>query len=129
LVAPGGDLWVLDGGTGALFRFEDLNGDGDHYFILTESVAGQIVQSAVDDPGERISAGQLPVGFNQLQLDSVTGDIIATRVVGTAPQRITVMRVADLNSDGDVDDEGEQEIVFDAGAPPGTDTADALLKY
>ncbi|MBW2694185.1 MAG: Ig-like domain-containing protein, partial [Deltaproteobacteria bacterium] len=129
LVAPDGDLWVLDGGTGALFRFEDVNGDGDHYFILTESVAGQIVQSAVDDPGERISAGQLPVGFNQLQLDSVTGDIIATRVVGTAPQRITVMRVADLNSDGDVDDAGEQEIVFDAGAPPGTDAADALLKY
>jgi len=129
LVAPDGDLWVLDGGTGALFRFEDLNGDGDHYFILTESVAGNIVQSAVDDPGERISAGQLPVGFNQLQLDFGTGDIIATRVVGTAPQRITVMRVADLNSDGDVDDAGEQEIVFDAGAPPGTDAADALLKY
>jgi hypothetical protein len=39
------------------------------------------------------------------------------------------MRVADLNSDGDVDDAGEQEIVFDAGAPPGTDAADALLKY
>jgi hypothetical protein len=114
LVAPDGDLWVLDGGTGELFRFEDLNGDGDHYFILTEAVAGQIVQSAQDDPGERVSAGQLPV---------------ATRVVGTAPQRITVMRVADLNSDGDVDDAGEQEVVFDAGAPPGSDAADALLKY
>jgi hypothetical protein len=129
LVAPGGDLWILDGGTGELFRFEDLNADGDHYFIFTESVAGQIVQSAVDDPGERISAGQLPVGFNQLQLDSATGDIIATRVVGTVPQRITVMRVADLNGDGDVNDAGEQTVVFDAGAPPGTDTADVLLKH
>jgi len=129
LIAPGGDLWILDGGTGALSRFEDLNGDGDHYFILTESVAGKIVQSAQDDPGERISAGQLPIGFNQLQLDTVTGDIIATRVVGTAPQRITVMRVADLNGDGDVNDSGEQVIIFDAGAPSGTDAADALIKY
>ncbi len=129
LIAPGGDLWILDGSTGELWRFEDLNSDGDHYFILTESVAGKIVQSAVDDPGERISAGQLPVGFNQLQLDTVTGDIIATRVVGTAPQRITVMRVADVNGDGDVDDAGEQVIVFDAGAPAGTDAADALMKY
>ena len=59
----------------------------------------------------------------------MTGDIIATRVVGSVPQRITVMRVADLNRDGDVDDSEEQEIVFDAGAPPGTDTADVLLKY
>jgi hypothetical protein len=129
LVAPGGDLWILNGGTGELFRFEDLNGDGDHYRIETTSVAGQTVQTAVDDPGERISAGQLPVGFDQLQLDLVTGDVIATRVVGSVPERITVMRVADLNSDGDVDDPGEQRIVFDAGAPPGTDTVGALLKY
>jgi hypothetical protein len=129
LIAPDGDLWILDGGTGELFRFEDLNGDGDHYYILTEAVAGEIVQSALDDPGERISAGQLPAGFNQLQLDFATGDIIATRVVGTVPQRITVMRVADLNSDGDVDDAGEQVVVFDAGAPAGTDAADVLIKY
>lgn len=129
LVAPDGDLWILDGGSGALFRFEDLNSDGDHYRIETTSVGGETIQTAVDDPGERISAGQLPVGFNQLQLDSVTGDIIASRVVGSVPQRITVMRVADLNSDGDVNDAGEQVIVFDAGAPPGTDTVDVLLKY
>jgi hypothetical protein len=45
------------------------------------------------------------------------------------PQRITVMRVADVNGDGDIDDAGEQVIVFDAGAPPGTDAADVLLKY
>ena len=77
----------------------------------------------------RISAGQLPMGFDEVRLDFATGDIIATRVVGTAPQRITMMRVADLNSDGDVDDPGEQVIVFDAGAPAGTDIEDALLKY
>lgn len=129
LVAPGGDLWILDGGSGELFRFEDLNGDGDYYEIETTSVMGETLQTAVDDPGERILAGQLPIGFNRLRLDFVTGDIIATRVVGSVPQRITVMRVADLNSDGDVDDPGEQEIVFDAGAPAGTDTADVLLKY
>jgi hypothetical protein len=129
LVAPGGDLWILDGGSGELFRFEDLNGDGDHYEIENAAVGGQVVQTAVDDPGERVSAGRLPIGFNQLQLDYATGDIIATRVVGTVPQRITVMRVADLNSDGDIDDAGEQAIVFDAGAPVGTDTVDVLLKH
>ena len=97
--------------------------------VLLTVVMGQTIQTAVDDPGERIAAGQLPIGFNRLRLDFVTGDIIATRVVGTVPQRITVMRVADLNSDGDVDDPGEQAIVFDAGAPAGTDIQDVLLKY
>jgi len=129
LVAPDGELWILDGESGELFRFEDLDADGNYYDIVTENSAGQIIQYAVDDPGERIAAGQLPVGFNRLHLDAVTGDIIATRVVGTVPQRITVMRVADLNSDGDVDDAGEQAVVFDAGAPAGTDTVDVLLKY
>jgi hypothetical protein len=129
LVAPGGDLWILDGSSGELFRFDDLNSDGDHYEIHTTTVMGQTIQTAVDDPGERISAGQLPLGFDELRLDFATGDIIATRVVGTVPQRITVMRVADLNSDGDVDDPGEQTIVFDAGAPAGTDIEDVLLKY
>ena len=129
LVAPGGDLWILDGSTGELFRFEDDNGDGDYYEIETTIFMGETIQVAVDDPGERILAGQLPVGFNRLRLDFVTGDIIATRVVGTVPQHITVMRVADLNSDGDVDDPGEQLIVFDAGAPAGTDIQDVLLKY
>jgi hypothetical protein len=129
LVAPDGDLWILDGSSGELFRFEDGNGDGDHYEIETTTVMGQTIQTAVDDPGERISAGQLPIGFNRLRLDFATGDIIATRVVGTVPQHVTVMRVADLNSDGDVDDPGEQAIVFDAGAPAGTDIQDALLKY
>ena len=33
LAAPGGDLRILDGSTGELFRFDDLNRDGDHYFI------------------------------------------------------------------------------------------------
>jgi hypothetical protein len=129
LVAPDGDLWILDASTGELFRFEDGNGDGDHYEIETTSVMGETIQTAVDDPGERISAGQLPIGFNRLRLDFATGDIIATRVVGTVPQRVTVMRVADLNSDGDVDDSGEQVVVFDAGAPAGTDIHDVLLKY
>jgi len=129
LVAPGGDLWILDGSSGELFRFVDSNDDGDYYEIETTMVMGEMIQTAVDDPGERISAGQLPIGFNRLRLDFVTGDIIATRVVGTVPQHITVMRVADLNSDGDVDDPGEQAIVFDAGAPAGTDILDVLLKY
>jgi hypothetical protein len=129
LVAPGGDLWILDGDTGELFRFEDVDGDGDYYRIETTSVAGQTFQTAVDDPGERISAGRLPSGFDQLQLDLITGDVIATRVVGSVPQRITLMRVADLNGDGDVDDAGEQRVVFDAGAPAGTDTVGALSKY
>jgi hypothetical protein len=129
LVAPGGDLWILDGSSGELFRFEDSNSDGDHYEIQTTTVMGQTIQTAVDDPGERISAGQLPIGFNRLRLDFVTGDIIATRVVGTVPQHVTVMRVADLNGDGDVNDPGEQAIVFDAGAPAGTDIHNVLLKY
>jgi hypothetical protein len=126
LAAPGGDLRVLDGSTGELFRFDDLNSDGDHYFIMG---AGTATQSAEDDPGERIAAGQLPVGFNTLRLDPLTGDMIATRIVGTAPQHITVMRLVDLNSDGDVDDAGEQTVVFDAGAPPGTDIQGVLIKY
>jgi len=129
LVAPGGDLWILDASTGELFRFEDLNGDGDHYQIETTTVGGESTQTAVDDPGERILLGQLPLGFDQLQLDLVTGDVIATRVVGSAPQRITVMRVADRNGDGDINDSGEQTVVFDAGAPDGTDAVEALLRY
>jgi len=112
-----------------LFRFEDLNSDGDHYRIETTSVGGQTIQTAVDDPGERVLAGHLPAGFDQLQLDLVTGEILATRIVGSVPQRITVLRVADLTGDGDVDDAGEQRIVFDAGAPEGTDTVSALSKY
>lgn len=124
LAAPGGDLRVLDGSTGELFRFVDLDSDGDHYFIQ-----GTTVQTAEDDPGERIPAGQLPEGFNTLRLDLLTGDMISTRIVGIAPQHITVMRLADLNSDGDVDDAGEQTIVFDAGAPAGSDIQDVLLKY
>ena len=39
------------------------------------------------------------------------------------------MRLDDLNSDGDVDDPNEQTVVFDAGAPPGTDIQAVLLKY
>jgi hypothetical protein len=39
------------------------------------------------------------------------------------------MRLDDLNSDGDVDDAGEQTVVFDAGAPPGTNIQGVLLKY
>jgi hypothetical protein len=124
LAAPGGDLRILDGSTGELFRFEDLDSDGDHFFIQ-----GTTTQSAEDDPGERVPAGQLPDGFNTLRLDPLTGDLIATRIVGIAPQHITVMRLSDLNSDGDVDDAGEQTIVFDAGAPAGTDVQDVLLKY
>ena len=124
LAAPGGDLRILDGSTGELFRFVDLNSDGDHYFIQ-----GTTVQTAQDDPGERIPAGQLPDGFNTLRLDPLTGDMITTRIVGTAPQHITVMRLEDLNSDDDVDDVGEQTVVFDAGAPPGTDIQGVLLKY
>ena len=55
--------------------------------------------------------------------------MITTRIVGTAPQHITVMRLKDLNMDGDVDDDGEQTVVFDAGAPPGTDIQGVLLNY
>jgi hypothetical protein len=124
LAAPGGDLRVLDGSTGELFRFVDLNGDGDHYFVQ-----GTTTQTAEDDPGERIPAGQLPSGFNTLRLDPLTGDMITTRIVGTAPQHITVMRLKDLNSDGDIDDAGEQTIVYDAGAPPGRDIHGVLLKH
>jgi hypothetical protein len=124
LAAPGGDLRVLDGSTGELFRFVDLNSDGDHYFIM-----GTTSQTAEDDPGERIPAGQLPSGFNTLRLDPLTGDMITTRIVGTAPQHITVMRLTDLNSDGDVDDAGEQTVVYDAGAPPGSNIQGVLLKY
>jgi hypothetical protein len=39
------------------------------------------------------------------------------------------MRLTDLNSDGDVDDAGEQTVVYDAGAPPGSDIQGVLLKY
>jgi hypothetical protein len=124
LAAPGGDLRVLDGSTSELFRFVDLNLDGDHYFIM-----GTTNQTAEDDPGERLPAGQLPSGFNTLRLDPLTGDMITTRIVGTAPQHIMVMRLNDLNSDGDVDDAGEQTVVFDAGAPPGRNIQDVLLKY
>jgi hypothetical protein len=128
LAAPGGDLRILDGITGELFRFVDLPmglGDGDHFFIDT----GAIPQTAEDDPGERLSAGQLPAGFNTLYLDPLTGDMITTRIVGTVPQHITVMRLTDLNMDGDVDDLNEQTIIFDAGAPTGTDIRGVLLKY
>jgi hypothetical protein len=124
---PGGDLHILDGQTGELFRFEDLNEDGDHFFIDDFTIPGS--ESAEDDPGERFPAGQLPAGFNTLRLDTLTGDMISTRVVGNKPQRIQVMRINDLNRDGDVDDAGEQVIVFDAGAPPTTDIQDTLLKY
>jgi hypothetical protein len=124
LAAPGGDLRILDRNSGELFRFEDENGDGDHFEIV-----GSSVLSAEDDPGERFAAGQLPSGFRTLTLDPSTGDMISTRIVGNAPQRITVLRAADLNGDGDVDDAGEQTVVFDAGAPPGTNIVDVSLDY
>ena len=129
LAAPGGSLRMLDRATGQLFRFVDLNDDGDHYFIETATVNGNTVKYAVDDAGERLPAGQLPGGFDTLRVDSATGDMITTRIVGTAPQHISVMRLRDLNSDGDVDDSGEQTLVFDAGAPPGTNIVDVTLKY
>jgi hypothetical protein len=129
LAAPGGKLWILDGGTGQLFRFEDLNSDGNHYAIETTTSMGKTTKRAVDDPGERILAGQLPSGFNRLHLNPITGSVIATRIVGTVPQHVSVMMLKDLNSDGDVNDTGEQVVVFDAGAPSGTDVADILLKY
>jgi hypothetical protein len=129
LAAPGGSLRMLDHVTGQMLRFVDLNGDGDHYFIETTTIDGNTVQNAVDDPGERLPAGQLPSGFGTLRVDSATGDMITTRIVGTAPQHISVMRLRDLNSDGDVDDSGEQTLVFDAGAPPGTNIVDVTLKY
>jgi hypothetical protein len=124
LAAPGGDLRILDRSTGELFRFSDLNSDGDHYEIV-----GVSVLNAQDDAGERIAAGLLPSGFNTLTLDPQTGDMITTRIVGKAPQRIIVMRLEDLNADGDVDDAGEQTVVFDAGAPPGTNIQGVRLKY
>jgi hypothetical protein len=129
LAAPGGNLRILDGATGAMFRFVDLNGDGNHYFVQTTTVNGNTVKNAVDDPGERLPAGQLPSGFATLRVDSATGDMITTRIVGTVPQHIGVMRLRDLNSDGDVNDSGEQTLVFDAGAPPGTNIVDVTLKY
>ena len=127
LAAPGGDLRILDTATGELFRFVDDNDDGDHFEIV-----GTSVLSAQDDPGERIAAGQLPSGFRTLTLDPSdpsTGDMITTRIVGNVPQRITVMRLRDMNGDGNVDDEGEQTVIFDAGAPPGRDIRGVLLKY
>jgi hypothetical protein len=129
LAAPGGNLRILDGATGAMFRFVDLNGDGNHYFVQTTTVNGNTVKNAVDDPGERLPAGQLPSGFATLRVDSATGDMITTRIVGTVPQHIGVMRLRDLNSDGDVNDSGEQTLVFDAGAPPGTNIVDVTLRY
>jgi hypothetical protein len=124
LAAPGGDLRILDRSTGELFRFDDLDGDGDHYEIV-----GSTVLSAQDDADERIAAGQLTSGFDTLTLDLATGDMITTRIVGNAPQRIIVMRLEDLNADGYIDDAGEKTVVFDAGAPPGTDIQGVRLKY
>lgn len=129
LAAPGGSPRMLNPVTGEMFRFVDLNGDGNHYFIQTTTVNGNTVKNAVDDPGERLPAGQLPAGFDTLRVDSATGDMITTRIVGTAPQHISVMKLRDLNSDGDVNDSGEQTLVFDAGAPPGTNIVDVALKY
>ena len=134
LAAPGGDLHILDSQTGELFRFEDLNGDGDHFFIDDTTIPG--TKFAADDPGERMAAGQLPVGFNTLRLDGQNPDVmISTRLVGSKPQHIQVMRIEDKNLDGDVGyhpddlDPDEQVIVFDAGAPSPTDIRDTLLKY
>jgi hypothetical protein len=120
LAAPGGDLRILDPATGELFRFVDSDGDGDHFEIVG--------LTAEDDVGERIAAGQLPSGFTTLTLDSSTGDMITTRIVGNVPQRIIVMRLEDLNADGNID-AGEQTVIFDAGAPPGTDIQSVRLKY
>jgi hypothetical protein len=124
MAAPGGDLRILDATTGELFRFEDTNLDGDHFEIV-----GTTLLTAQDDPNERFAAGQLPSGFVTLSLDHQTGDMITTRIVGIAPQRIMVMRLTDLNADGDVDDGGEQTVVFDAGAPPGTDIRAVVLRH
>jgi PKD repeat protein len=124
LAAPGGDLRILDRSTGELFRFDDVDGDGDHYEIV-----GSTVLSAQDDLNERIAAGLLTSGFDTLTLDPATGDMITTRIVGNAPQRIIVMRLEDLNADGYIDDVGEKTVVFDAGAPPGTNIQGVRLKY
>jgi hypothetical protein len=129
LAAPGGNLWMLNATTGEMFRFVDLNGDGNHYFIQTTIVGGQTVMNAMDDPGERLLAGQLPLGFDTLRLDPETGDMFASRIAGTSPQHVSVMRLRDLNSDGDVNDSGERMLVFDAGAPLGTNLVDVTLKY
>jgi hypothetical protein len=131
LAAPAGDLRILNTSTGELFRFEDTNMDGDHFEIV-----GVSVQTAQDDPGERFAAGTLPdpvlllpSGFDTLNLDQMTGDMITTRIAGIPPRRIIVMRLDDLNADGDVDDAGEQTVIFDAGAPPGLDIGEVVLKY
>ena len=128
---PGGDLHILNGHTGELFRFEDLNGDGEHYFIDDFTIPGS--KSIEDDvhlgDSERFVAGQLPAGFNTLRLDTLTGDMISTRVVGNKPQHIQVLRIRDLDLDGNVNGPGEQVIVFDAGAPGNTNIQDVILKY
>jgi hypothetical protein len=123
LAAPGGDLRILNTSTGALFRFEDTNLDGDHFEIV-----GTSVETAQDDPNERFPAGFLPMGFDTLNLDHMTGDVITTRIVGIAPQRIMVMRLVDVNANG-VYEESEQTVVFDAGAPAGLDIGAVVLKY
>jgi hypothetical protein len=123
LAAPGGDLRILDIGTGKLFRFEDTNLDGDHFEIV-----GSSVKTAQDDPGERFPAGSLPSGFDTLNLDHMTGDVITTRIVGIPPQRIMVMRLVDVNANG-VYEKSEQTVVFDAGAPAGLDVGAVVLKY
>jgi hypothetical protein len=90
---------------------------------------GTNILSAEDDPGERFSVGQLDPGFVTLTLDLTNQDMIATRIVGNVPQRITVMAIRDLNGDGDVEDSGEKTTLFDAGAPVGTDIRAVKLKY
>jgi hypothetical protein len=121
LAAPNGDLHILDPATGDLFRFVDVDGDGDHFDIID--------LTAQDDPDERVSVGQLDPGFVTLTLDPMTQDMIATRIVGNVPQRITVMAIRNLNGDGDLEDAGEKTILFDAGAPAGTDIRAVKLKY
>ncbi len=120
MVAPGGLLHAIDGPSGVVYRFVDLDGDGDHFF-LQDSVDefGNPVREALDDPGEREVFANLPLA-DTLRADLTTGALFAVRVTGVDPKWVRVLKLVDLNGDGDADDAGEQVVVFDAAAPAGT---------
>jgi hypothetical protein len=130
MVAPGGVLHAIDGPSGVVYRFVDLDGDGDHFF-LQDSVDefGNPVREALDDPGEREVFANLPLALaGTLRADLTTGALFAARVTGVDPKRVRVLKLVDLNGDGDADDAGEQVVVFDAAAPAGTSIGGVDLK-
>jgi hypothetical protein len=101
-------LFVFDQGLDAIFRLEDLDGDGDMH---DAGEAVRFFDSTVPDTGTGNSAGLFPLGPRSL---------LATDDLSTVePRDDNVVYLHDDDADGDCREAGESSVWFDGALPGG----------